>query len=423
MTFDALVLAIGPNANRRVGGMSLVDRARRVAEKAGADVVHIVTSASQLQPISQAFGAKAVRHGLLIIDGATQVVHMPLVLPMLDESASRPHRKAIAPDGTYAGALYCVDRATAVDAISKLAEYDGDHAKLAASWGDMAEAFVHGDIARHPATTRVERKAALDMLLRLVHKSTDNAITRYLYRPVSRPLTKFFLMTPITPNQISALVGILGVIGCVLVARGNHADLVLGSALVVIAGFIDCCDGEVARLRHLSSKLGAWLDTLIDEFTSVGYIVALGLHCHNRQPEAWVLPTLWTGIIGSALSLYIIYYFDLRVAKTGNSQNYVGNLALLGDDAASLRLTPVRPSVTTSPLAARAMPLIYAVVRRDFVNLACLAMAIADVFRFNFAIMALATTVMTIIIVPEHLKLRRLLARFAALGAPIRYAP
>lgn len=406
--------------------MSLRDRARRVAEKAGASTVHVATTTVELAAIADRLRDASAEggHGLLVIDGATQVVHTPLIAPLLAAAqleATATKRIATTPEGAYAGALYAAPPHVAAT-LTQLTGGASD-AAIAAAWGAEATPYVHGDIARHPATTRGERKAALDMLLRLVHKSTDNAITRYLYRPVSRPLTKFFLLTPITPNQISALVGILGVIGCVLVARGNYADLVLGSALVVIAGFIDCCDGEVARLRHLSSKLGAWLDTLIDEFTSVGYLVALGLHCHNRQPEPWVLPTLWIGIVGSVLSLYIIYYFDLLVAKTGNSQNYVGKLALLGDDAASLRLTPVREHATTSPLAARVMPLLYAVVRRDFVNLACLAMAIADVFRFNFAIMALATTVMTLIIVPEHFKLRRLLARFAALGAPIRYAP
>ena len=45
---------------------------------------------------------------------------------------------------------------------------------------------------------------------------------------------------------------------------------------------------EIARLKLRSSKLGAWLDTVVDETTSVAYVVALGYHVPRRANGAFV---------------------------------------------------------------------------------------------------------------------------------------
>ena len=57
---------------------------------------------------------------------------------------------------------------------------------------------AHGSIARHPVNDASDRDAAEQLLYRIVIKPQDNAITRYLYRPVSFPLTRLLVWTPIT---------------------------------------------------------------------------------------------------------------------------------------------------------------------------------------------------------------------------------
>ena len=49
---------------------------------------------------------------------------------------------------------------------------------------------------------------------------------------------------------------------------------------ILAASYLDCCDGEIARVKLLSSRFGAWIDTIVDELSSIGYMVALGWHCH-----------------------------------------------------------------------------------------------------------------------------------------------
>src|SRR5690606_27510854 len=107
-------------------------------------------------------------------------------------------RIAVGPDGEYAGALWVASEHAreAIDAVAA-APAAADH-MLATRWQD-AERIVHGDIARHAATTADERAGARAMLLRLNIKTEDNPVTRHVYRPLSKPLTRLLLHTPITP--------------------------------------------------------------------------------------------------------------------------------------------------------------------------------------------------------------------------------
>ena len=137
--------------------------------------------------------------------------------------------------------------------------------------------------ARSHATRSRRRRIARGarrLLYRLLIKPQDNAITRYLFRPMSLPLTKLLVKTPITPNQVSALVGMMVAIGCWLTASVSFKRRDRGEPRDPGSGYLDCCDGEIARLKLMSSKLGAWLDTIVDELSTMGYMAALGYHCH-----------------------------------------------------------------------------------------------------------------------------------------------
>ena len=96
----------------------------------------------------------------------------------------------------------------------------------------------HGEIARaSDRDAASDRAAAHRLLYRILIKPQDNAITRYLYRPVSLPLTRLLVWTPITPNQISYLVAVLVAIGCWLTAHASfeHGDR-SAAVVVLVAG-------------------------------------------------------------------------------------------------------------------------------------------------------------------------------------------
>lgn len=418
--FDAIVLAVAPTARARVAGVALIERGRRAVTKLGAHRVRVIERGEDAADLA-AWAADRDGRGLLVVQAGDQLVHTPLVAPLVAEPGDR--RLAVGPDGAYAGALFA-DGAAIDDVIAAIvaapATADRD---LAARWPDAAR-IEHGPIARHPAATAADRRGAKRMLFGLIVKHEDGPITRWIYRPVSRVLTRALVHTPITPNQVSIIVAILGVIGCWLTARGDPTGLWLGALLVLIAGFIDGCDGEVARLKLQGSKLGAWLDTAVDEATTTLYLIAIGLHTHHRRPDwDWVVPTIVLGTIAYVLAVACIYYFLIVVSKTGNSQHYVGTLLVVETpDGPALRRPP--QAASTLPPWLRTIGVAFShVIRRDFINLGALALALADQYLIIYGLMLIGGVLTVIVVGPEHLRLRRQLRALRARGATPRLLP
>jgi phosphatidylglycerophosphate synthase len=430
---DAIVLADAPGADARVVGLSLAERARRVAVRAGARRVLV---ARDRRAIEAWWAAPERADALLVVRASDQMVHTPLLTGLVAAGAERAI--AVAPDGAaatdvaagaYAGAMTA--RGAAADQlVAALVGGDGDEVIAAVALAGGATAVPHGDIARHPATTRAERKAAARLLYRIIHKTQDNAITRYLYRPVSFPLTRLLVHTPVTPNQVSYAVAVLVAIGCWLTARGPMWSAIAGTALCLFASYVDCCDGEIARLKLLSSRFGAWLDTVIDELSQIAYMVALGWHCRAYFGVDYLGPLgfdpwLWAIGIGTATyvaTIYIVYFNIIVVVGSANSQDYVGRFELV--DGAAPGTVRLRPAATQAiatrddlhPVLKWVATYLPFVVRKDFISWGALILAVAHLTQVAFAMLVLGGPVTAIIVGVDHVKLRVQLRAIARRG-------
>ena len=176
------MLADDPLARVRIAGLAAHERARRSALKVGATRVLVIDS--------DRAGLAAWRDGRdcpLLVIRADQLVHPPLVAPLVAPGTLPTDGVAIAvgPTGAYAGA-YVATGSAAGNAIAALAKGENNAAFVGAA---DAVRVPHGEIARHPIATPEDRRGAQQMLYRLLIKPQDNAITRYLFRPISLPLT------------------------------------------------------------------------------------------------------------------------------------------------------------------------------------------------------------------------------------------
>lgn len=416
VTFDAIVLAASPHAREVVLGLTLVERGRRVAARSGARRVFVVEDAGAARELA-AWHADGGAPALLVLRAGDQVVHPPLAQALLEASGDR--RIAVTPEGAYAGALW-VARADAVAAVAALAR-DLDDAALAASLDHPRTRVPHGRIARHPATTRDERRGATRMLMRiLVKEDEDSPTSKYFYRPLSRPITRLLVSTPITPNQVTCVTLLLGILGAWVTAQAGQRNLILGAALIVAGCVIDGCDGELSRLRLTSSKFGAWFDTVVDEATTTMYFIALGLHTSAHHPDqTWIAPSIAIGLACYLTTVYGIYFFLIVVSKTGNSQHYIGDLEIVG--TASDAVLRARPRSSRAPAWVKTLIRWFLLaLRRDFINLFALAVTFFNGY-FMLYVMMLGGGVLTAVgIVPEHIKLRRQLREVARRGATPR---
>lgn len=402
----AIVLADGPNAGRKVAGLTLRERGRRVAARVGAVRVLMIDRPEDRATIA-GWWREGIGGELLVIRAHDQLVHTPLVngLPGTGRSV------AITPEGAPAGAL--LGGAELAEALAAGA----DDLALAQEWlAGGVRGVTHGTIARHPVTSPAERRAAEKHLFKIVHKPQDNWLTRYLFRPISGPLTKLAVKTPITPNQVTYLTAVMVAIGVWLTI--DHP--VLGALTIVAASYVDCVDGEVARLKLMSSKLGGWLDTIVDEASTVAQLAALGWHCHlwwNRAEgshlswsmDGWVI-ALAVGLVASLVSIYCIYYNIIVLMGSANSQDYCARFEVVpGDEPGTVKMRPVPPA----PVRQRHVILHWIgrifpyVIRRDFLVWAIVLLAALELTHLAFGTIVLGSVITAFIVCLDHLRIRR----------------
>ena len=95
-------------------------------------------------------------------------------------------------------------------------------------------------------------------------------------RRLSTLLTRLLVRTPLTPNQVTVLSFLVLLPGAYLLSTGERIALIGAGLLIQLSFTLDCCDGELARLRGISSPFGAWLDGLLDRIAELALCLALG---------------------------------------------------------------------------------------------------------------------------------------------------
>ena len=126
----------------------------------------------------------------------------------------------------------------------------------------------------------------------------DGLVDTYLNRKFSRLLTRFFLRTPLTPNQITVLSFLTGLIGASCFLLGSYAWAVAGALLLQFSTVLDCVDGEVARVKMLESPFGEWLDISLD--TVVHIAIFLGVGVAVWKQDAIAAAPLLGGMLAAA---------------------------------------------------------------------------------------------------------------------------
>lgn len=127
-----------------------------------------------------------------------------------------------------------------------------------------------------------------------------------LVRHLSWRLTTVLLHWPVTPNQITLISLLLGLVGAALFLFGNWYIDIIGSLLLVASYTLDNCDGEIARIKGLSSEFGARLDDIVDSTVDTCFFVALGYGtAQSTDQQIW----LWLGL-AAACGAFIDFWVE-----------------------------------------------------------------------------------------------------------------
>ena len=140
-----------------------------------------------------------------------------------------------------------------------------------------------------------------------------------LIRHLSVRLTPLLYRTSLTPNQITSLSLLFGLGTWFGVAYGTPFWTVVGALALVACYVLDNCDGEIARMKGLSSRFGAFFDTFVDWIVHAGFFVALGIGTYRATAHEW---WIWVGAVagvGGTINYVLGLYLDRKHSKSADA--------------------------------------------------------------------------------------------------------
>ena len=164
---------------------------------------------------------------------------------------------------------------------------------------------------------KTDRRNAELLICNKLKKDTDGPVSRILNRPISLRISKLLLKTGITPNQISIISTVIGLVGASFFFSGEYFYLILGGILIHIHSIVDGCDGEVARLKLRQTKYGGWLDAVLDRYVDAAIIFGLAYGYWNMTGDMTIWIIGFSTLIGTFLNSYTSDKYD-SIFKNGD---------------------------------------------------------------------------------------------------------
>jgi len=174
--------------------------------------------------------------------------------------------------------------------------------------GDLEAAPLEPDEFVVAVTDAASAQCAEESLFQSLLKATDGLISRAINRRISLPITRALIDTSITPNQMTAFAAAVGFAAIAIVLWGGVPWLVGGALLLQTQSILDGCDGEISRLKYIRSRLGEWLDQVLDDLVNLGFFWATGWALY-RDGSSTALPITVAGTTS-----HIVYQICLYAA-------------------------------------------------------------------------------------------------------------
>ena len=193
-------------------------------------------------------------------------------------------------------------------------------------------------------------------LFKALVKDTEGFMSRHVERKISLAISRCLVDSSITPNQMTVISVLIGIIGAIFLGAGQGTWQVAGALLFLTHSILDGCDGELARIRFQQSRFGGLLDYWGDNVVHSAVFFALACEWSRRVAAFYPYVLGGLAILGTLASAVWIYWKTMR-EKSATDPLYV--------------------SVSTSKEKNRVVEVADFLSRRDFIYL----VVILAVFR------------------------------------------
>jgi phosphatidylglycerophosphate synthase len=265
-------------------------------------------------------------------------------------SVASPYHSVGAPNHAFLGLLKVSrdDRDALVDAAERLAGLADDPPDGWPSQGDapalLAVGLVRSGVrlnqsflrelfwARPSNPEELERAAAeigrIDeqrVVLDSAVKATDGFFTTFFVSPYSKYIARWAARHELTPNHVTTVSMVVGVLAAAGFATGERWGFVAGAVLLQVAFTLDCVDGQLARYTLTFTRFGAWLDSVFDRAKEYVVYAGLAIGASASGDQVWLLA-------GAALTLQTVRHaLDFSFAASEQQSMAVAPQRPLGD--------------------------------------------------------------------------------------------
>lgn len=133
------------------------------------------------------------------------------------------------------------------------------------------------------------------------------------YRPLAFLLVKAIYRTAITPNQLTLVSMVLGIVAGICYAFGTPVAFAAAGMFCLLYNIVDCSDGQLARMKHSGTPIGRILDGFADYVVSVAVYIGIGIGfaAPSSDPLLYGLLTV-AAAAGNALTSALLDFYRNR---------------------------------------------------------------------------------------------------------------
>ncbi len=107
---------------------------------------------------------------------------------------------------------------------------------------------------------------------RKLPENLENPVDNFILKYIVDPLNPYFKSIGMTPNGLTAISGIFGIISIFCIFKSNY---LLAALFFAISYIFDVFDGNFARKYNMVTKFGDWFDHMKDNLIIFGIIFVL----------------------------------------------------------------------------------------------------------------------------------------------------
>ncbi|MCW2967312.1 MAG: transferase [Solirubrobacteraceae bacterium] len=157
--------------------------------------------------------------------------------------------------------------------------------------------------ARSSRPSVAELRAATQPPTIFERNSGEHWAGKLYVRRFSPYATRAFLATPITPNGVTWLMILDGLLAALALTLPGIVPALAAFALIQLQILLDCSDGELARWKGISSPVGIYLDRVGHYVTETALPIGLGIRADGGWDHIGSYTTL--GLIAALLQVLV----------------------------------------------------------------------------------------------------------------------